>query len=265
MNKKVSYKEKYLEEIGYSKSPDRQILMLKISDKAKLFLISFFTHSKDFKVSQKQLGRMFANEINLKYIKQYLNELKEKKYIIENDSSYYIDLEKIQADYLECKELVEQRRKKLNKDSEKYRKNTNTANNTDHKPETSINTNTDLIERIESLDSPKVKINGSINYNSKYFNSSLNKKMNGLYLNCNLVDKISYEQFETLFIFSYAYQAMNNDEFKYNPTKDGLLQFLVKEDTQILIPDLIDAINIDFINDDEKMKRIEKLIENYKL
>lgn len=124
MNNKITYNESYLNEIGYSKSPTRQILMLKISSKAQLFLLSFFTHSKDYKISHKQIDRMFSSEINLQYIKQYLDELKEKKYLTENNNTYFIDLKQIQSDYLVCSKLVEQRRKMKNLNSKQYRKKT---------------------------------------------------------------------------------------------------------------------------------------------
>lgn len=122
MNKKVSYKEKYLEEMGYSKAPIRQIFMLDLNTTDKEILLTLFTHSKDWKTSLSQIKKMFFKQRRLDYVKKSMEKLKAMGYVKEDDNTYFIDLEKIQADYLKNFELVKTKRSiEKKKENENYR------------------------------------------------------------------------------------------------------------------------------------------------
>lgn len=122
MRFKIDFSKKQLEQHGYSNAPIRQILMLDISQLARDILLSLFTHSEEWKVSYRQINRMFYHEVNRKRIKLAIDELKTKKYLSEKNNVYYIDIDKIQSDYELNSKVVAEKYKQSVKTNNQYRK-----------------------------------------------------------------------------------------------------------------------------------------------
>ncbi len=101
MRKKIKYDKKYLKDImRYAKVPVRQILGLDINLQEQALLMHLFSHNDTWGISFNQMSKSFGRKKNRKNIKQAIENIKRKGYLVEGLDSYHIDLEQIQKDYL---------------------------------------------------------------------------------------------------------------------------------------------------------------------
>ncbi len=99
MRKPVKYDKKYITEVmRYAKVPVRQILLLDLKPLSHLVLIHLFSHSQKWGISINQISKSFSRTKNRSSIKNSLDELIQKGYLLERNDAFVIDLEKIQND-----------------------------------------------------------------------------------------------------------------------------------------------------------------------
>lgn len=112
MRKPIDIDKKKLKEIHYNAVPLTQIFMLNLSAEEQIFLSSFFTNSTSWEVGTTGMSeRTFFREKNKKRVRAMTEKIKAMGYLIEDDKSFKIDLDKIQEDYLKNSEVVKTRNK----------------------------------------------------------------------------------------------------------------------------------------------------------
>jgi hypothetical protein len=276
MNFKVTYKQKELEEMGYSQIPLRQIMMLDLTSNQRDVLLTLFSHSKDYKVSHNQIRRMFFHQKRLDYISNSIKELIKIGYLTENKDSLYIDLERIQSDYMvNSNEMKLKRAEKKKKDNISYRNKTSiNQQNNDSVASTEEDKAMIQDDSKPSKNDLKMPENGSaktielntineqvkIKHKSLYFGRELNQKMIELYDNSKYLKEMDYYSFEKLFLYVYNFSCLNTPAFNHMANRVELIKFLKN-------PEYVEYIQsiINIIDNVKNEKDIDKIIGEYKL
>jgi hypothetical protein len=279
MRNTITKNEKDLQEFTYAKIPFAQIQMLDLTQIEKDVLMSLFCHKDGFKVSHNQISKMFRQQRRVGYVSKAIDRLKELKYVVENKGNYHINITQIREDYeIEIENIKTARKEEKKKYNKEYYEASKNANKTDlsvdnpevnttpqskvKQPETPVK----MVEQVAETPQPQSKVKDKETYyQSVFFGSALTKKISKLYEESKYKDKISYSEFEKLFTHTYHVLCLSNENAKHMVTRDEYLRFLVAEKTQDGIPIILSGIDVKLLNDAEKMKNIDKIIEIYKL
>ncbi len=106
MRKLISIDRVKMKQHGYQGAPIRQICMLNLSAEEQMMLLNLFSHKSDWTIGTKGMSeRSFFREKHHKRTNKMISKLKDMGYVSETDTTYIMNLDKIQEDYKKNKDI----------------------------------------------------------------------------------------------------------------------------------------------------------------